>query len=221
MKKTYVHMKGTKDGLVLRLDDQCAYSELVEELKQKVSDGGVDGPIDVQLHFGTRFCTDEQKQELMKIVHQNSNMLVTKVMSDVITIDESNARIALQKSDTYVGVVRNGQILRSSGDIIILGDVNPNGRVEAGGNVYVLGKLKGIAHAGVPNNDEAIVAAAHFAPTHIAIANVIEAMSNEMEFVQNYRNETCAYIKDGQITYTHIQEMKKLRSLFNTIKGGS
>jgi septum site-determining protein MinC len=221
MKKTYVHMKGTKEGLVLRLDDQCAYAELVEELKQKVSDGGVDGPIDVQLYFGTRFCTDEQKQELMKIVHQNSNMLVTKVVSDVITVDESNERISLQKSDTYVGVVRNGQILRSSGDIIILGDVNPNGRVVAGGNVYVLGKLKGIAHAGAPNNEEAIVAASHFAPTHIAIANVVETMSNEHSFVQHHTDQTCAYIKDGQITYTHIQEMKKLRSLFNTVKGGS
>lgn len=221
MKKTYVHIKGTKEGLVLRLDDQCAYSDLVEELKHKVSDGGVDGPIDVQLHFGTRFCTDEQKQELMKIVHQNSNMLVTKVISDVITIDESNERIALQKSDTYVGVVRNGQVLRAPGDIIILGDVNPNGRVEAGGNIYVLGKLKGIAHAGVPTNEEAIVAASFFTPTHIAIAHVIEAMSNETDFVRKYCQETCAYIKEGQISYTHIQEMKKLRSLFNTIKGGS
>ena len=214
-------MKGTKEGLVLRLDDQCAYSELVEELKQKVSDGGVDGPIDVQLHFGTRYCSDEQKQELMKIVHQNSNMLVAKVVSDVITVDESNERIAINKSDTYVGVVRNGQVLRSPGDILILGDVNPNGRVEAGGNIYVLGKLKGIAHAGVPNNEDAIVAASHFTPTHVGIANVIETMSNESSFVQSYTNETCAYIKDGQITYTHIQEMKKLRSLFNTIKGGS
>lgn len=221
MKKTYVHIKGTKEGLVLRLDDQCAYVDLVEELKQKVSDGGVKGPIDVQLHFGTRYCTDEQKQELMKIVHQNSNMLVTKVVSDVISIEESNERLALQKVDTYVGVVRNGQTLRAPGDIIILGDVNPNGRVEAGGNVYVLGKLKGIAHAGVANNEEAIVAAAHFAPTHVAIAHVIEAMSNEVDFVQSYHHETCAYIKDGQISYTHIQEMKKLRSLFNTIKGGS
>ncbi|MEC4630379.1 septum site-determining protein MinC, partial [Bacillus safensis] len=31
----------------------------------------------------------------------------------------------------------------------MVGNVNPNGRVEAGGNVYVLGKLKGIVHAGV------------------------------------------------------------------------
>jgi septum site-determining protein MinC len=221
MKKTYVHMKGTKDGLVLRLDDQCAYAELVEELKHKVADGGVDGPIDVQLHFGMRFCTDEQKQELMKIVHQNSNMLVTKVMSDVITVEECSERIALQKSDTYVGVVRNGQILRSTGDVIILGDVNPNGRVEAGGNVYVLGKLKGIAHAGVPDNEQAIVAASLFLPSHIGIANVIETMSNEQSFVRKHSDQTCAYINDGQITYTHIQEMKKLRPLFNTVKGGS
>lgn len=221
MKKTYVHIKGTKDGLVLRLDDQCAYGDLVEELQSKVSDGGVDSPIDVHLHFGSRYCTDEQKQELMKIVHQNSNMRVIKVISDVITVEECNDRIALHKSDTYVGIVRNGQVLRSTGDVVILGDVNPNGRVEAGGNVYVLGKLKGIAHAGIPNNENAIVAASHFSPTHIAIANVVETMSNEQLFVQKNAHQTCAYIHDGQISYTYIQEMKKLRPLFNTLKGGS
>lgn len=49
MKKQLVNMKGTKDGFVLRLDDQCAYGELVEELKNKVLEGGIDGKVDVQL----------------------------------------------------------------------------------------------------------------------------------------------------------------------------
>ena len=44
---------------------------------------------------------------------------------------------------------------------------------------YVLGKLKGIAHAGIDGNREAIVAASWFEPTHVYIADVIEVMSNE------------------------------------------
>ena len=65
------------------------------------------------------------------------------------TIEESNKRISQQKCETYVGIVRSGQIVCSPGDVVVVGDVNPNGRIEAGGNIYVLGKLKGIAHAGV------------------------------------------------------------------------
>ena len=36
MKKQLIHIKGTKDGLVLRLDDQCSYAELIEELGKKL-----------------------------------------------------------------------------------------------------------------------------------------------------------------------------------------
>ena len=71
------------------------------------------------------------------------------MQSEVLTVHESNQKMFESQQDTYIGVVRSGQILRSSGDITIIGNVNPNGRVEAGGNVYVLGRLKGIAHAGV------------------------------------------------------------------------
>ena len=85
--------------------------------------------------------------------------------------------------DTYVGIVRSGQIIRSTGDIVVVGDVNPNGRVEAGGNIYVIGKLKGIAHAGVNGNTDAIIAASHFEPTHVLIADCVEVMTNEQPFV--------------------------------------
>lgn len=80
------------------------------------------------------------------------------MQSEVLTVHESNQKMFESQQDTYIGVVRSGQILRSSGDITIIGNVNPNGRVEAGGNVYVLGRLKGIAHAGVQGNKEAIIA---------------------------------------------------------------
>lgn len=88
MKKQLVHIKGTKEGLVLRLDDQCAYAELVEELKRKVSEGGIDGKVDVQLHLGKRYLSTEQQEELIAIVQSPGKMHVSKVHSDVITIQE-------------------------------------------------------------------------------------------------------------------------------------
>ena len=68
-------MKGTKDGFVLRLDDQCAYGELVEELKNKVLEGGIDGKVDVQLYLGYRYCTEEQLNELIKLLKKQSSLL--------------------------------------------------------------------------------------------------------------------------------------------------
>ena len=222
MKKSYVHIKGTKDGLVLRLDDQCAYSEVVEELERKVSESGIDGKVEVQLHLGNRYCTEQQKQQLTNVVQNTGKMRVSKVHSDVLTTEESNQKFLQQRCEIYTGIIRSGQIVRSTGDIVIVGDVNPNGRIEAGGNIYVLGKLKGIAHAGVEGNKEALITAAFFAPTHVLIADQTQTMSNEQQFVMKHREQLCAYLNSyGQISYSHVQDIRKLRPFLNTFKGGS
>lgn len=222
IKKQFVQIKGTKDGFVLHLDDQCAYNDLLAELREKVQEAGVENKIDVQLHLATRYCTDEQKKELIQIVHGNSKMIVSKVMSDVLTMEESNKRMEAQTCDTYVGIVRSGQLLHSKGDVIVVGDVNPNGRVTAVGNIYILGKLKGIAHAGIEGNHQAIVSASEFEPTHIAIAEYIQMKSNEHEVVRENHSQLFAYLNDAnQIAYDRIQEVRKIRPSLSIFKGGS
>ncbi|MEB2299992.1 septum site-determining protein MinC [Lysinibacillus xylanilyticus] len=222
MKKQLVNMKGTKDGFILHLDDQCAYVDLVEELKKKVSESGIDSKVDVQLYLGYRYCSDEQIKELIKSVQETEQLIVSKVQSEVLTVHESNQKRIESQQDTYLGVVRSGQVLRSPGDIIIVGNVNPNGRVEAAGNVYVLGKLKGIAHAGVHGNKEAIIAASCFEATHIMIADQVQAMSDEHVKTINQEEMACAFIGyDGRITYDQIHALKNIRPLLNVSKGGS
>ncbi|GLC88431.1 septum site-determining protein MinC [Lysinibacillus piscis] len=222
MKKQIVHMKGTKDGFVLRLDDQCAYVELLDELKKKVLEGGIDGKVNVQLDLGYRYCTEEQLQELISIVQETEQLIVSNVHSEVLTVQESNLKMIESQQDTYIGVVRSGQVLRAPGDIVIVGNINPNGRVEAGGNVYVLGKLKGIVHAGVNGKKESIIAASRFEATHIMIADQVEVMSDEQLKAMNQTEMTCAFIGyEGRIAYDQIHVLKNIRPLLNVSKGGS
>jgi len=222
MKKQLVHIKGTKEGLVLRLDDQCAYAELVEELERKVSEGGIDSKVDVQLYLGYRYCTSEQMTELIQIVQGPGKMLVSNVHSEVITVEECNHRMLENQCDTYVGIVRSGQVLKAEGDIIVIGDVNPNGRIEAGGNIYILGNLKGMVHAGVNGKEDVIIAASHFLPTHVMIADQIEVMSNEQPIVLKNADQLFAYINsDGKISYNRLQDFRNIRPLLTTSKGGS
>ncbi len=222
IKKQLVQIKGTKDGLVLQLDDQCAFIELLTELEQKVEEGGIDGKVDVQLHLASRYCTLEQKKELIQIVQSKGNMIVSKVMSDVLTVEECNKRMEEQTCDTYIGIIRSGQIVHAKGDIIVVGDVNPNGKVTAVGNIYVLGKLKGMAHAGVEGNEEAIIAASTFEPTHVSIAEHIEVKSNEQEIIHMYDGQLFAYVdRANKIAYDRIQEVRKIRPSLSIFKGGS
>lgn len=222
MKKQLIHIKGTKDGLVLRLDDQCSFTELIEELGKKVTDGHLDGKIDVQLHLGKRYCTQEQKNQLTEIVEEQQKLCVKKIQSDVITLEESYKLLETSRSETYVGIVRSGQTIRVTGDILVLGDVNPNGRIEAGGNVHIAGRLKGIVHAGMDGNEQAIVSASHFEPTHILIANYVEVMTNESQYILDHTDQIFAYLGENNIiAYDRIQEIRNIRPNLSTFKGGS
>ena len=221
-KKQLVYIKGTKDGLVLRLDDQCAYAELVEELKRKVSEEGIDGQAEVLLQLGNRFCSELQIKELIASVHTSPHLRVSRVQSDVISIEESNRRILERQSETYVGIVRSGQVIRAEGDLVVVGDVNPNGKVIAGGNIFVLGRLKGIAHAGANGNKEAVIAASWLEATHLMIEESIEIMTDELTILSEQPEMECAYLHaNGFIAIDRLQELRILRPQLSTFKGGS
>ena len=62
------------------------------------------------------------------------------------------------KDDTlYKGTVRSGDRISSNGDLCIIGDVNPGAIVSAKRNIYVWGKLLGIAFAGKEGDHNALL----------------------------------------------------------------
>jgi septum site-determining protein MinC len=65
--------------------------------------------------------------------------------------------------------VRAGQRLRYAGSVVILGDVNAGGEVIAGGDVLVWGMVRGMVHAGYPENERAVICALGLAPVQLRI----------------------------------------------------
>jgi septum site-determining protein MinC len=57
--------------------------------------------------------------------------------------------------------------------LLIVGDVNPGAEVIAGYNIFVWGSLKGSAYAGVPDHEDAVIAALHLVPIQLRIAGYI------------------------------------------------
>lgn len=155
-------------------------------------------------------------------MERQQKLCVKKIQSDVITLEESHKLLETSRFETYVGIVRSGQTIRVTGDILVLGDVNPNGRIEAGGNVHIAGKLKGIVHAGMDGNEQAIVSASHFEPTHILIGNYVEVMTNESQYILDNTDQIFAYLGENNvIAYDRIQEIRNVRPNLSTFKGGS
>ena len=220
--KNLVTIKGKNKGLVLYLDDQCAYTDLLAELKAKVSDPALDSDTEVTVHLNNRYCTDSQIQELSGIVSTNPHLKVVATTSDILTVEKSDQLIRESQSETYVGIVRSGQVVKAEGDLVVIGDVNPNGRVEAGGSVYVLGRLKGAAHAGTKGNRDAVIAASWLEATQLKIDNELETMTDELSSLSEQPEMECAYLHtNGTIIIDRLQELRFIRPQISTFKGGS
>ncbi len=73
----------------------------------------------------------------------------------------------------FKGNVRSGMVLNEKSSLVILGDVNPGGEVYSGGNIIILGSLKGKAFAGIDGNSNAFVFALNMDPIQIRIADMI------------------------------------------------
>ncbi|MDP6996359.1 MAG: septum site-determining protein MinC [Candidatus Poribacteria bacterium] len=70
--------------------------------------------------------------------------------------------------------LRSGQVERFfEGTLILFGDVNPGAEVIAGGDIVVLGRLRGLAHAGALGNTSAIIMAMNLTPTQLRIGHLI------------------------------------------------
>jgi septum site-determining protein MinC len=92
--------------------------------------------------------------------------------------------------------IRSGQRFEYSGNLVIIGDINPGAEVYAAGNIIVLGSLKGSVHAGSNGNEKAVIAAFSLQPQIVEIAGVI-TRSPEDNIKPKYPE--LARIKNGKI----------------------
>ena len=117
----------------------------------------------------------------------------------------SNCNIPDNETILVQRTIRSGQTVQYSGHIVILGDVNPGAEIIAGGNIMVLGCLRGIAHAGALGNQLAVVAAFRLEPTQLRIANHI-TRAPDGEKWQPQQPEV-ARIKNGVVVIEKLQSM--------------
>ena len=73
----------------------------------------------------------------------------------------------------HEGTVRSGDRISSNGNLCIIGDVNPGAIVSAKKNIYVWGKLLGIAFAGKGGDNNASISSLYLNPLQLRIADVI------------------------------------------------
>jgi len=117
-------------------------------------------------------------------------------------IEKERERSESEEIKFFNRTLRSGDRLTSSGDLIIMGDVNPGSEVEAGGNVYVMGNLMGFVRAGV-GKSEAEVRALYFKAPVLEICGKTVSFERKDEYI-NFR----AKVKGGKIKIEHKSKGK-------------
>ena len=73
----------------------------------------------------------------------------------------------------HKGTVRSGERISSNGDLVVIGDVNPGAIISAKKNIYVWGKMLGIAQAGNGKNHNSSIASLFLKPLQLRINEVV------------------------------------------------
>lgn len=208
--KPGVTIKGTKEGLLFFLDDARPFSSVLEELKHKLENKHAaqiwDGPdMQVTIKLGQRQITKAEEQSIRELFSLRKNLIIHAFESDdkpyLLGMDA-----ALQIKS---GTIRSGQVLVHKGDLLFLGDVNPGGMIQSTGSIYVLGALRGLAHAGTEGDASAIIVASVLRPTQLRIADAISRPPDQWD--ESEVGMRFAYLMNQQIVVEKIQHLHELR----------
>jgi len=221
--KSTVSIKGTREGLTITLGSGDL-PLLLEDLAQHLTTQGAffRGGM-AALHVGDRLITSEDLSRVNDLLAQHEMVLRTVVTTNTVTqqvarvmglrlVDQeppqepSTPRQAppnvAHPADGTKGtlvrhLVRSGQVIRHTGHVVVIGDVNPGAEIVAGGDVVIWGRLQGTVHAGSMGNSLAVVCALEFNPLQLRIGDLI-ARPEEGERPRQSHPEV-AYVRDNMI----------------------
>jgi septum site-determining protein MinC len=206
-----VVFKGVGQDVHVILDPRTPFGEIERELEEHLERSGkfFTGAA-VTLVVGTRKLRDEHLQRIRQVLATHgltigeirasagdstpvaspslppppvyTSAAAVPILTRRETIPEDPA---LPRNNALLinGPLRSGQRIYAEDNLVVFGDVNPGAELIAGGNIVVMGVLRGVAHAGVPDNSAAIITALSLKPTQLRIGHFI---SRSPEFQEKH-----------------------------------
>ncbi len=218
-----LEIKGFGNNVNIILGNEADFSDLEAELIKKLEDSNqLLSGVEVILNAGDRVLSIEECRKLKGILDDRFNLIVSAVRSSSENTRKAaeevgwsveaqqpekkkerkkkKARTSVERENNAVLIkqtLRSGQGEWHRGSIVIIGDVNPGAEVVATGDVVVMGKLRGVAHAGADGDTSAVIVALDLRPIQLRIAGYI-GRSPDLDLKKNNVPEM-AQIEDGNI----------------------
>lgn len=192
-----IEFKGTRDGLILYLNESCEYEKLKEQLIQRLEKtknffegakvAGIEG----------KNLSKNEEDEIIDLINNRFGMIM--VEKPIACCEKEEVFMDLDEGITKFvkTTVRSGTKIEFKGNIVVMGDVNPGAEIVAHGNIVIIGALRGIAHAGANGNDKAVVSAFKLQPTQLRIGKFIARAPDNNYYNPKYPE--IAFIRDEMI----------------------
>lgn len=232
MKKEVV-IKRNKYGIRLVLDENTPFSEILVLTGEKFKENdNFFKDAKMAISFEGRHLTNEEQMELIDVITENSSVKIVSIMDSDSEL-EKRMKERLEKENPpqqesvmpeeilpltayfHKGNLRSGQTLEWASSVTLVGDVNPGATIVSGGNIIVLGSLKGNACAGASGDKNCFIFALDMNPIQLQIGEMIAKSPDKdkkSRFARKKSKKTEAYspqiavVKDGFIC---IEPMEK------------
>lgn len=191
-----VEFKGTGQGLAIRVHLYHDGQQLKDIIKQRINENPSFYKGATVADITCESLSETAKKELEQWLEEEYGMVINskEVSGSSAKVKQEENKVhsprqaakvvSLQEGTEYgtkfvEGTLRSGQMIEHPGDVVVIGDVNPGAEISAGGNIVVMGILRGIAHAGVNGKTDAFVAASVLQPTQLRIHQTITRSPDE------------------------------------------
>jgi len=197
-----LEIKGvTVPALLIKLDSGKSFEENLEELEEKLSSAFFKGSVSI-LDLSDSELSEDQIEKIESIL-KKYNARVLGYKAENKKPERKIPEITEKKSLKIINkTVRSGQRIEYDGDVLVIGDVNPDAYIIASGNIIVMGTLRGIVHAGANGDETAVVMALKLTPQQLRIGSFFTRSPDNPETPEHPEK---AYIENNQIVIERIK----------------
>ena len=140
----------------------------------------------IQIRVKGKLFTETEMEMIKKVINSEIDVEIKfDDVSDLLGLHaikktfETNTEISETKF--IQNSIRSGQKEEYTGSLVICGDVNAGAEIIAGGNIIIVGTLRGLAHAGANGNKKAIISANSIDITQVRIANLVKEVGEKID----------------------------------------
>ena len=182
-----IKISQTTNEIILNVSVIAEISEIIEELQTKLPKlRDFYQTSTIPMRITGRLFTESEIEKVRKLISSQIQVQIKfDDISDLLGLHAIKktfeADTAISETKFILNSLRSGQREEYPGSMVICGDVNSGAEIIAGGNIMVLGALRGLAHAGANGNVMAMISANFIDVTQIRIANLVREVGEKID----------------------------------------